>query len=188
MPVTTTTDEEVEASTVLVFHATWNETDSSYDRKVLALVDKDDLSITIDENEETWTTGGEKRERSYITEESIEFEATTAIANDLTGLVEVGIADDSDADGIAFDNSTGSRRIGFGDSNPAAIEFGLFKDDQLQNAKDQNLDAIADSEVLKRMEGVKIRAGDIDASSTPVTASFSGKVEGKLYFDYDGGA
>jgi len=188
MTVDSTTDGEVEGSTVLVMHATWNETDSSYDRTVLALADKDDTSVTVDENEETWSPSGEKRERSYITGESIEIEVATALATDLTGLEEVGIADTSASDGIEFDNSTDARRIGFSDSNPAAIEFGLFKDDQLENAKSDNLDAIADSEILKRFEGVKIRAGDVDTSSTPVTASFTGKVEGTYYLDYDGGA
>ena len=187
MATSVTTDMEVEGSTVLVFHATGNSTDSSYDRKALALVNKDDLSVTIDEDTEDFNPGGERRTRTYRTNNTVEFEATTALANDLSALEEIGIADSGATDGVAANFSTEDRRIGFADSNPAALEFGFFKDEQLQNAKDGNLDAIADSEILMRGEGVKIMAGDVDPSATPVTASFSGMIEGTYYFDYDGG-
>jgi len=187
MTVSVTTDMEVEGSTVLVFHATWNSTDSAYDRKALALVNKDDLSVTIDEDTEDFNPGGERRTRTYRTNNTVEFEATTALANDLSALEDIGIADSGATDGVAADFSTENRRIGFSDTDPDALEFGFFKDEQLQNAKDGNLDAIADSEILMRGEGVKIMAGDVDPSATPVTASFSGMIEGTYYFDYDGG-
>jgi len=188
MTVDATTDTEVEASTVLVFHATWNSTNSEYDRTALALVDRDELSITVDEEEETWSPSGKKRERGYIIGEDIQFEIGVVESEDLSALEELGVVDTSDADGVVFDNSTSSRRFGFEDSNPSAIEFGLFKDDQLENAKNDNLDAIADSELLRRCEGVKIRAGDSDLSSTPLLSSLTARVEGKYYYDYDGGA
>jgi len=187
MTVSVTSDTAVEGSTLLIMHATWNETESTYDRKVLALTDKDEVSITVGEDEETWSPSGEKRNRGYITAEDVEFEIGVVEAEDLSALDELGIVDTETTDGVKFNNTTDARRIGFEDSNPAAIEFGLFKDDQLQNAKDDNLDAIADSEVLKRCEGVKIRAGDSDLSSTPVMNSISARVEGAYYFDYGGG-
>jgi hypothetical protein len=188
MTVSVTTDTEVEGNTLLIMHATWNETDSKYDRKVLALADKDEVTITVDDEEENWSPSGEKRNRGYITGEDVEFEIGVVEAEDLSALDELGIVDTEASDGVKFNNSTADRRIGFSDSNPAAIEFGLFKDDQLQNAKDANLDAIADSELLKRCEGVKIRAGESDLSSTPVMSSISARVEGDYYYDYDGGA
>jgi len=187
MTITVTSDTEVEGSTLLIMHATWNETDTAYDRTVLALADKDEVSITVDEDEETWSPSGEKRNRGYITGEDVEFEIGVVEAEDLSALDKLGIVDTTASDGVRFNNTPDARRIGFEDSNPAAIEFGLFKGDQLQNAKDDNLDAIADSELLKRCEGVKIRAGDSDLSSTPVLSSISARVEGAYYYDYDGG-
>jgi len=187
MTVSATTDDEVEGTLVLVFHATWNETDSTYDRIALALVEKDDLAVSFGEEEtESFRPAGDRTIRRYRQGHEVGFEVGAVAATDLTGLEEVGLVDSSATDGIKPDFSTDARRIGFADSNPAAIEFGYFKDDVLDDAKGDNLDAVADSELLHRFEGVKIMLNEFDPSASPLRVAFEGMVEGENWVDYDG--
>jgi len=186
MTVDATSELEAEGSNILVAIATWNETDSAYDRTVLALATKEDTSVTIDEDTEDFNVGGDRRTKRYRTNNEITIEVTQAVATDLSALAELGIADKDATDGVKVNFSTEDRRIGFEDSNPSALEIGIFKDSVLDEAANDNIDMIADSELLHRAEGVKIMAGDVDPSATPETVEFEGMVEGDFWLDYDG--
>lgn len=183
-----TNDLEVEGSQVLVFHA--DESGSEPEYTGIALQEKDDLSITVDEDDDDFNPGGARRTRRYRTNNTADAEVSSAIATDVSGLELIGVAVEDD-NGMAISFKTEDRRIGFDDDEWVGMAY--FKDDVLKQLKNgEEIDLIEDSELCHRLDDLKLTSPEIDPSETPPTVSWTWWVEGDpIYIDYypdgDGG-
>ncbi|OIB56601.1 hypothetical protein [Natrialba sp. SSL1] len=176
-----TSDLEVEGSQVLVFHADESGTDPEYTG--LALADKDDLSIPIDEDDEDFNPGATRRTRRYRTNNTVDAEVSSAIATDLSGLEKIGVAVE-DENGMAITFKTEDRRIGYG--NDEWVGMAYFKDDVLKRLKaGDEIDLLEDSELCHRLDDLELTSPEIDPSETPPQVSWTWWVEGDpIYIDY----
>lgn len=167
---TTTTDAEVEGSIVHIIHAVWDDTNSVYDRTVLALATKDDLSISVDESDESLDLASERRTRRYRTNNTVDLEVSSAIDVDMEAAELIGIVD---ADGrLTFDSS--SRKVGFGTDEH--IEVAYYNTESTD---------ILDAELVHRFSDCKLTNPEIDPSSTPPLLSWTWMVEGDAHLAYD---
>lgn len=186
MTIDITSDLEVEGSNVLVFHADDSGTDPEYTG--LALAEKDDLSIPIDESDEEFDPAAGRRTRRYRTNNTVDAEVSSAIATDLSALEKIGVAVEDD-EGMAITFKTEDRRIGYG--NDEWVGFAYFKDDVLKRLKTgDGVDVIEDSELCHRLDDLELTSPEIDPSGSPPTVSWTWWVEGDpIYLDYypDGG-
>jgi hypothetical protein len=167
---TTTSDTEVEGSIVHVIHTTYNDTDSTYERTVLALATKDDLSLAVDEDDEDIALAAERRTRRYRTRNTIDLEVASVIDVDMEAAEAVGIVD---ADG-KLDFTKANRRIDSSDDE--YIEIAYFSDESTD---------IVDAELVHRFEDLELTSPEIDPSATPPLLSWTWWVEGTVHLSYD---
>lgn len=165
-----TNDLEVEGSIVSVIHCDESGTDPV--RTVLGLCTKDDLSVSVDESDDSFDPGSQRRTKRIRTSNTIDVEVASAIAPDLEALELIGVAD---ADGkITFDSS--DRKTG----EDEYLEVAYFADEPDFDA----VDIPADAELLHRFHDCEVTSPEIDPSSTPPTASWTTWVEGDAWIDY----
>ena len=167
---TTTNDNEVEGSIVHVIHAEWDDTNAVYDRTVLALTTKDDLSVSIDESDESFDLASERRTRRYRTNNTIDLEVSSAIDVDMAAAERIGIVN---ADGeLTFDSA--ARKIGY--DTDEHIEIAYY------NAESTD---ILDAELVHRFSDCELTNPEIDPSSTPPLLSWTWMVDGTAHLNYD---
>jgi hypothetical protein len=167
-----TTDDAVTGSQVAITHVDDSGTDPV--RTVLALAAKDDLTVTIEDEEEDFNPAARYATRRYIVSGTIDIEVSSAVATDLSQLELLSISDSNDQ----LNRQPGDRRIG-ADGN-AYVEFAFFDGEPDFGS----VDLVADSEILMRFGDVQIANPEVDASASPIMVSFQGWVSGEMYFDY----
>ncbi|WP_049925367.1 hypothetical protein [Halopiger goleimassiliensis] len=171
-----TNELEVEGSTVSVIHVDESETEPV--RTILAHCTKEDLSVTIDEDDEDFNPGSFRRTKRYRTNNTIDIEVTSAIAPDLDALEKIGAVD---SDGkVTFSGE--DRKIQAADDEFIEIAYFDHKPDYT------SVDVEADSELLHRAEDCELTSPEVDPSQTPPTASWTWWVEGDFYIDYSSSA
>lgn len=169
----TTNNTEVEGSIVHVIHAQWNSTDSVYDRTVLALTERDNLTMTVEESEAEFNPAAERRTRRYRTNNTVDVEISSAIAADLEALELIGLVD---ANG-ELDFATSSRRLDPMDGDGEFIEIAYFDAEGL---------TFADAQLVHRLEDVESTSPEIDMTEAPPTATWTMWVHGTVHFGYTG--
>lgn len=168
-----TQNVEVEGAIAAFLHV--DESGTEPVRTVCALTSKEDLTVTVEEDNEDFIPAAERRTRRIRTNNTIDIELSTAIAPDLSALSLLGIAD---ADGqVTFDSS--SRKILSADD--AYIEIAYFGDEPDYST----VDMVADSELLHRFADVEIVSPEVDASASPPMVTLTGWVEGGFWLDYN---
>ncbi|KDE60616.1 hypothetical protein EL22_00035 [Halostagnicola sp. A56] len=161
---------EVEGSIVSVIHV--DESGAEPVRTVLGLCTKDDLSVTVDESNEDFNPGSQRRTKRFRTNNTIDVEVASAVAPDLEALELIGVAD---SDGkITFDSS--DRQTG----DDEYLEIAYFADEPDFGS----VDIPADSELLHRFADCEVTSPEIDPSATPPTASWTFWVEGDAWISY----
>lgn len=163
----TSTDEEVEGSVVNLIHVDNSGTDPT--RTVLALANRDDLSITIDESDEDFNPAKDRRTRRYRTTNTVTVEATSAISTDQDALNTVGVVDENGK--LVFD--TDNREWG----TDYYLEV-AYTDDELDYSTDPGP---TDFDLVHRFGDIEVSVGDIDASSVPPTVGLTFMVEGEVH-------
>ena len=176
MATDSTTETEVTAKQVAIVYATWNDTDSSYDRTILALASKDDLTITDEAEDTDFTPSAEYSTRRYATSGTMDLEISSAVATDLSALEMLGIVDSEGK----YIKSGPERRIGFGEDEHLEFAYFNFEPDYA------NVDIVADSELLNRFSNLKVQNPEFDPSEAPLTVSLECWVEGEVWMDYPG--
>lgn len=166
-----TNDAEVEGSIVHVIHAQWNDTDSVYDRTVLALVERDNLTMTVEESEAEFNPAAERRTRRYRTNNTVNVEISSAVAADLEAMELIGLVD---ANGD-LDFATSSRRLDPMEGDGEFIEIAYFDAEGL---------TFADAELVHRLEDVESTSPEIDITEAPPTVSWTMWVHGAVQFAY----
>lgn len=165
---TTTNDTKVEGSVAAVIHLTYNDTDLVWERTVLALTTKDDLSATVDEDDESIDLSTRRRTQRHRTNNTVDVEVTSAVAPDVEVLTLVGVVD---ADGN-LETGTAARTVDSADDE--YIELAYFDYEPDFGA----VDVVADSELLHRFADCELTSPEIDPSETPITASWTWWVDG----------
>lgn len=165
------TEDEVNGSIVNVILVDDSGTDPV--RTVLALATKGDLSVSVDEDTESFDLAAQRRTERYRTNNEIDIEVSKAISTDQQALQDLGLIDDTGA----LDFSDESRELG----TDQYLEIG-YSNDELDYSTDPGP---ADFDLLHRASDVEIMAGDIDPSGTPPTVSFTAMVHGDLVFAAD---
>lgn len=173
-----TTEMEVEGNNVLVMLA--DETGTDTERTALALAEKDDMSIPVDEDTDEFTPGRTRRTRRYRTAETIDVEVSSAIGVDAEALQEVGIAKEVD-DGIQYTSDSSDRRIGYDEEVYAEVAY--FVDD-INEGNIGELDVVEESELLHRFGQIRTVSPEFDPSETPPMVSWTWWVDGVFYIDY----
>jgi len=167
----TSTDGEVEGAVANLIHVDDSGTDPT--RTVLALVNRDDLSVTIDEESEDFNPAKDRRTRRYRTSNQVTVEATSAIATDQDALDTVGVIDSNGK--LVFD--TGNREWG----SDYYLEV-AYNDDEL----DYSTDPIAsDFDLVHRFADIEVEVGDIDPSAVPPEMNLMFYVEGDVHIAAD---
>lgn len=164
--MSTTTDTEVEGSIVHVIHV--DDTDTEPVRTVLALATKDDLDISIDEDDEDFDLASERRTRRYRTNNTVDLEVTSVIDVDMEAAELVGIVD---AEG-KLDFSKEARKI----DGDEYVEIAYFDS--------ENADYI-DAELVHRFEDLELTGPEVNPSETPPLLSWTWMVEGDVHLAYD---
>lgn len=168
-----TTNIEVEGAVAAFVHVDESGTDPV--RTVCALTSKEDLTITLDEDNEDFNPAAERRTRRIRTNNTIDLEVSTAIASDLEALSLLGLVD---SDGqVTFDSS--DRKVLA--ENDEYLEIGYFGDEPDYST----VDMVADSELLHRFEDVEFVSPEVDPSASPPMVSLTAWVEGAFYVDYN---
>ena len=168
----TTQNREVEGSLVYVIHAAWNDTDSEYDRTAIALLTKDDLNLSIEEEEEELNLASERRTRRYRTHNTATLEVSSPIDVDMEALDLVGIVDSSDDGRLTF--GTGSRTID--PEEGEFIEMAYFNEENLP---------LEDAELIHRFEKCEAMNPELDIAETPPIMAWEWIVHGDIWLDYD---
>ena len=161
----TTTDQEVEGSIVHVIHIDNSGTDPV--RTVLALATKDDLSVSVDEDNEDFNPAAERRTRRYRTNGTADLEVASVIDVDMEALELIGLVDSNG--NVTFD--TTDRRI---ESPDEYIELAYFTDEGQD---------YANAELIHRFEDLELTSPEIDPSSTPPVTSWTWWIEGAIKFN-----
>lgn len=169
--MSTTADNEVEGSIVHVIHVDESTTEPT--RTVLALATKDDLSLSIDESNESFDPAAQRRTRRYRTNNTADLEVASAIDVDMEAMELVGLVDSNGT--ITFDS--GARRISSDDDE--YVEIAYF------SAENSNY---ADAELVHRLEDVEATSPEVDPSATPPLLSWTWWIEGTIHFAYDDSA
>ncbi|MDJ1434773.1 hypothetical protein [Halostagnicola sp. A-GB9-2] len=172
MSITETNDNEVEGSCVAVMHVDDSGTDP--ERTVLALATKDDLSVPIDEDNEDYNPGSQRRTRRYRTNNTVDLEVQTAIAPELEALELVGIADEEGK--VTFAKS--DREIL--EEDDEYVELAYFD----HQPDFESVDVVEDSELLSRFADLELTSPEFDPSETPVQVSWTWWVEGGYWINW----
>lgn len=169
--VTNTT--EVEGSLVSVIHV--DESGEDPERTVLALADKENLSTTVDEDDEDFNPGSERTTRRYRTNNTTDLEVQGAISPDLEALELVGIVD---AEGkISFDSA--DRKILEEDDEYIELAYWNHEPDF------ETVDVVEDSELLSRFADLELTSPEVDPSETPPQVSWTWWVNGGYWLNYE---
>ncbi|WP_323192418.1 hypothetical protein [Halostella sp. PRR32] len=160
-------ENEVEGSIVHVIHVDDSGTDPV--RTVLALATKDDISVTIDEDNEDFNAAAERRTRRYRTNGTADLEVASAIDVDMEAMKLAGLVD-SNGD-VTFD--TTDRRI---EAPDEYVEIAYFRDE----AQDY-----ANAELVHRFHDVEATSPEVDPSATPPLLSWTWWVESTIEFNAD---
>jgi hypothetical protein len=166
---TSTANDEVAAPIVHFLHVDESGTDPVY--TLLALFNKDDLSLSVDEGSEDYTPAAERRTRRTRTNNTIDLEAATPFAADLSAMELIGFADSNGK----LTTDTEPRQL-----KPADNEFV-----EIAYQNDEGNDR-SDAELIHRLEDVEFVSPEIDMSATPPIVSFTAWIEGSVYFNYTG--
>ena len=166
----TTQDQEVIGSVVYVIHV--DESDAEPVRTAISLLTKDDLNLSVDEEEEELNLAAERRTRRYRTHNTADLEVSAPIDVDMEAAELAGIVDTSDDGRLTF--GTGSRRLRPEDDE--YIEVAFFDE--------ENMD-YADAELVHRFEDVEAINPEVDISSTPPLMSWTWAIHGTAYLGYE---
>lgn len=171
--VETTSDAEVEGPLVYVIHAVWNDTDVAYDRTVLSLCTKDDLSFSVDEDDESVELSSERRSRRYRTHNTADLEVASVLDVDMEAAELIGVVDSDGS--VTFDSD--ARRITADGDQEEHIE--------LAYATEEGLTDILNAELVHRFSDLELTSPEIDPSATPPLLSWTWWVEGDIQLAYD---
>jgi hypothetical protein len=163
----TTQGSEIEGSIVHVIHIDDSGTEPV--RTVLALATKDDISLSIDEDNEDFNPAAERRTRRYRTNGTAELEVASAIDIDMEAMELVGLVD-SNGD-ITFD--TFDRRL---EAPDEYIELAYFTDEGQD---------YTNAELIHRFHDVEATSPEVDPSATPPLLSWTWWVESTIEFNAD---
>lgn len=165
-----TNELEVEGSITAVIHC--DESGADPVRTVLGLCTKDDLSVSVDESDDDFNPGSQRRTKRFRTNNTVDVEITSAIAPGLEALEMIGVAD---SDGkLTFDSS--DRKV----NGDEYLEIAYFADKPDYSA----VDVPTDSELLHRFADCEVTSPEVDPSATPPTVSFTAWVEGDFWINY----
>lgn len=168
MSVTPTNDTKVEGSIVAVMHVTYDDTAAEWQRTVLALANKDDLSVSVDEDDEDFDAAIRRRTQRHRTNNTIDVEVTSAVSPEVEELELVGIAN---VDG-EFETSTDARKIREADNEYVEIAYFNFEPDF------ETVDIVADSELLHRFADCEATNPGFNPDGTPITFEWTWWVDG----------
>lgn len=167
-----TNEVEVEGSVLAFVHVDDSGTDPV--RTICALVSKEDITVTVDEDNEDFNPAVQRRTRRIRTNNTVDIELSSAVAPDLEALSLLGLVD---SDGAMTFDATDRKILA---SDDEYIEIGYFNDEP----DFSTVDMVADSELLNRFEDVEFASPELDASASPPMVSMTGWVEGAYYVDY----
>ncbi len=169
-----TQDVEVEGSLVFIIHAEWDDVETAFTRTVVSLLTKDDLELTIEEEEEELNLASQRRTRRYRTHNTATMQVSSPIDVDLEAAALMGIVDTTD-DG----------RLTFGtDARTISRDTGEFVEIAYFNEEDEDVD-LANAELIHRLENVEAMNPEIDMSSTPPLMGWEWIIHGAIWLDYD---
>lgn len=165
-----TTNDEVTGSIIHVLHV--DESGLDPVRTLLALVTKEDLNLTIEDESEDFNPAAERRTRRIRTNNTVDLEAATPFAADMSAMELIGFVD---ANGqLATDPET--RRL-----RPEDNEYIEIAYQTTEGA------TYADAELVHRFEDVEFTSPEVDLSASPPITSFTAWVHGNVYLAYDEG-
>ena len=167
-----TQSREVVGSLVYIIHAEWDDTASEYTRTALSLLTKDDLTLTIEEEEEELNLASQRRTKRYRTFNTATFEVSSPIDIDLEQLDMIGFVDTDDDGALKF--GRGDRTISSDDGE--FIEVAYFDDEGQE---------LADAELIHRMADVEAMNPELDLSETPPIVEWEWMIHGDIWMDYD---
>lgn len=167
-----TQDVEVEGSVIYVIHAEWDDVEEAYTRTAVSLLTKDDLELTVEEDEEELNLASARRTRRYRTHNTVTVEVSSPIDVDMETAALMGIVDQTDDGRLTF--GTTNRTISSADGE--FVEFAYFNEEGLD---------LADAELIHRLADVEAMNPEIDMSSTPPLMGWEWIVHGDIYLDYD---
>ena len=170
MPTDETTQAtEVEGSVVYVIHV--DESGAEDVRTAISLLTKDDLELTIDEDEEELDLASERRTRRYRTHNTADLEVSQPFDVDLEAAELAGIVDNADDGRLTF--GTNARRLRPEDDE--YIEIAYFNEENLDYEQ---------AELVHRFEDVEAMSPEIDMSEVPPILGWTWIVHGTIYLDY----
>lgn len=167
--ISNSSDTEVKGPLVYVIHVDESGVDPV--RTVLALATKDDISFTVDEDDEQFDLASERRSRRYRTNNTADLEVSSVIDVDMEAAALIGIVDGTTG-ALTFDEA--DRELLAANDEYIELAYG----------NDEPLAAIADAELIHRFEDLELTSPEIDPSSTPPLMSWTWWVEGAVQLDY----
>lgn len=164
------TQTKVDGSVAAVVHVDDSGTEPV--RTVLFHATKDDLSLPVDESSEDFDIAAQRRTERIATNNTVDFEVSTAIATDASALELLGIVDSNGK--MTFDTS--DRELGA----DIYIEVHYFGDEP-----DYSTVALpGDAELTHRLGDVEVHSPEFDPSATPPMVSLTMWVEGGVWPNY----
>lgn len=164
------TNTTAEGPVLAIVHV--DESGASPVRTVLAHATKSDASLTVEEENEDFNPGAYRRTERIATNNTADFELSTAIATDTSALELLGVVD---SDGkMTFDTS--DRKLG----SDTYIEIHYFSDEPDYST----VTLPADATLTHRLGDVEVRNPEFDLSATPPLVSLVMWVEGGIWPNY----
>ena len=167
----TTTNDEVAAPIVHILHV--DESGAEPVRTLLALVTKEDLTLTLEDENEEFNPAAERRTRRIPTNNTADLEMASPFAADLSAMELIGFAD---SNGKLVTDPDGRK---LSPSNDEYLEIAYQESEGA---------AYADAELVHRVEDVQFVSPEIDLSATPPVTSFTAWIEGEIWLAYQSGA
>lgn len=164
-----TNNNEVEGSIIHFLHVDESGTDPV--RTLLALVPKEDLTVTIEDESEDFNPAAERRTRRIRTNNTVDLEASTPFSADMSAMELIGFVDSNGQ----FTSDPANRRL-----RPSDNEFIELAYQTTEGA------AYADAELVHRFEDVEFTSPEIDLSASPPITSFTAWVHGTVHINYTG--
>lgn len=168
MTPTLTNETEVEGTIIHVIHV--DDSDTEPERTVLALVDRDGMSMSIDEEEGEFNPAVKRRTQRYRTNNTADLEVSSVMAVDLESMELIGLVD---TDGrLTFD--TDSRRLRPSDDEYIEIAYG--------NAEGFDF---ADAELVHRFEDIEATSPEVNMGDVPPLVSWTFMIHGEIWWNYE---
>ena len=168
----TTQNREVEGSVVYIIHADWDDGVEEFTRTAISLLTKDDLNLTVDEDEEELNLASQRRTRRYRTHNTATMEVSSPIDIDLEAASLMGIVDADDDGRLTFGTSNRRLRPEEGEF----IEIAYFNEEDLD---------LTEAELIHRLADVEVANPEIDMSETPPIMGWEWIIHGDIWLDYD---